>query len=118
MSGHTEGQWQIEIMPDHEDVSQRRAYIGVGGYGNKVWSGKHICRITTWGGDYVHEPEAQANARLIIAAPGMLEAIKEIRRLVDQAPIPASGSPMGDLYDRIGEVASDAIDKALEGGAV
>lgn len=69
---HTPGPWttfpqHFSTVPDGEDPD---TYVGA--------NGKAVCTVSTWGADYANDTEAQANARLIAAAPEMLEALRAL----------------------------------------
>ena len=67
---HTPGPWSIKVVLDEVDQLERQV-IAVP-IPHSI--GKHIAQICTWGGN--HDPEANANAHLISAAPGLLEALR------------------------------------------
>lgn len=56
-------------------------------------------------------PEAEANARLIAAAPDLLAALKEIVMWGHKSVMPDSGSPWSVDYHKI-KIARAAIEKA------
>ncbi len=80
ISSHTPGPWKVgngDIFADGNETSDFDDIV--------------ICAIGQSGGGRSHEyavvkahkPEGRANARLIAAAPELLEALKEIRRVGD-----------------------------------
>ena len=68
----TPGPWEVSTVLDEVDQIERLVVQrpGVG----FLHGSKHICQINTWGGS--PDPEADANARLIAAAPRMAEALR------------------------------------------
>lgn len=68
MSAHTPGPWVIY----EPDVNSLELRDGCGGY---------ICELTTEGCEI--PPDARANARLIAAAPDLLEALKDMVNGID-----------------------------------
>lgn len=68
MSKHTPGPWAIRRHWSNEDAFEIYPDRGDPGYGE--WAS--IVEI----GDYCYEDEAEANARLIAAAPDMLDMLK------------------------------------------
>lgn len=77
---HTPGPWEI----DHN------------GYLQAAVSGVIICRIVNSGGIVFHadfSPAQPANARLIAAAPELLEALKSARTLLQECADDTVGTP-------------------------
>lgn len=70
---YTPGPWHIEKWLDEVDQIERKA-IAVPT--QPTHSPKHVASICTWGG--AKDPEADANARLIAAAPTMYDLLKRI----------------------------------------
>lgn len=95
MSKHTPGPWRVSAAPLTPDVSTR--WIEV----YSVDPCDDVASVT--GGNL---KTAQANARLIAAAPDLLAALEEILRIHSQA---------GGSIPGIGRAAREAIAKA--GGA-
>jgi len=74
MSSYTKGEWKVNPTDDINDF-----HIGC------------VCKFQTLGiadveTDYTGEEEALANARLIAAAPALLEACKEAKELLTDMP--------------------------------
>lgn len=69
VSAHTPGKWAID--------RRRRAR----GYAVAIFSGdRAICDVPDQNGDPGNDPESDANARLIAAAPDLLEALERAER--------------------------------------
>jgi hypothetical protein len=84
---HTKGKWElVEQITDYSKISLvARGYNPDG----TVWSQTPICDITTDVGEVTEE--VNANAKLIAAAPDLLEAVRlllrdnECQEMVDEA---------------------------------
>jgi hypothetical protein len=84
MSKHTQGQWKHS-----EDETGFTSNYGVGVYdedGNSVCHVNLTRGVSSFGGVADIVEEGQANARLIAAAPTMLEALKDLLRDSDFDP--------------------------------
>ena len=88
MSKHTPGPWSLTYLPQHR---------------YRITYGEHttICDVALWMADY---GEQEANARLITAAPDLLEALIETRNLI--------GRDVGEDVEWATKMADDAIAKA------
>jgi hypothetical protein len=76
MSGHTPGPWEIRRSKSGYPY-QIHAPNGIDGPGG-------IKDVTRWASIAMpSSPEGEANARLIAAAPSLLEALKELADLMD-----------------------------------
>jgi len=71
---HTHGDWTILFGPT-DDNDEYEVYVGVE-YPNHC--PKHVARVYGHGGDYHNDPEMQANARLISAAPDLAAALESV----------------------------------------
>lgn len=74
--GWTAGPWHVEQALDEVDQRVRKV-IAVPVPGSAC--GKHVAHIATWGGDT--NPEANANARLIAAAPEMAAILSRLAEM-------------------------------------
>jgi len=72
---HTKGPWKVYHCEDEE-----RAYVGIDIPNHCP---KYVCRVSGWGDDYLRDLEQQDNAKLIAAAPRMIDALKQVAPLVD-----------------------------------
>ncbi len=86
MSKHTPGPW----------------HVGVGGnlHANRVWTADmfpitNLCSLGPSPADI--DPEAQANGRLIAAAPDLLDALKELHNAVSKRAYAPACQDMGPL---------------------
>ena len=109
-STHTPGPWQTDIQTNQ--FSDDGVIVDICGS-----EGDNIARLTTKfhvGGRQMPRSEWSANARLMAAAPEMLEALRTIRLIAQQQrgdfTAPPSGSCM-NMDDAI-HVADAAIEKA------
>ena len=105
---HTPGPWSIKVVLDEVDQLERQV-IAVP-IPHSI--GKHIAQICTWGGN--HDPEANANAHLISAAPGLLEALKDLVRWDHGSSRDLRAGKSGErmLWGEVISQAQAAIDKA------
>ena len=84
MSKHTPGPWRAEKHPQHDHVHCSELWMIIAGEPDDC-SDAEIAQVIAY--------EAEANARLIAAAPDMLEALKEARALLRGC--------IGEAIDRI-----------------
>lgn len=77
---NTPGPWRIM---ENRTGDERETYIGVT-VSKFPRSDKHVCRVSSWGGDMDNCPEMRANARLIAAAPALVEALRGLLDDVNQ----------------------------------
>lgn len=83
---HTPRPWQVVLQPSKTWVGMRSVHVCAAGDPAKVMSVAHIGCISGT------NPDEEANARLIAAAPEMLEALIQALRFldIDGAPVAAS----------------------------
>lgn len=103
MSGHTKGPWKARVNPDGGRLSVE------GADGTAVVAGCGCCD-SPW----TDKAHAEANARLIAAAPDLLAACKALLQFED-AEIGESGGELEDSMRAVAMIRA-AIAKA-EGGA-
>jgi hypothetical protein len=97
MTQHTPGPWDVKTVLDEVDQLERQVIAVPIPHSAR----KHIAQICTWGGN--PDLEAQANARLIAAAPELLEALKNL--------VKWDGTKSTDPRNEVrlwGEIVSDA----------
>ena len=75
MSIHTPGPWDIEKCPEAQAVTDGRDWPWLVTYNDGEYEG-HLALVQT--------QNAEANARLIAAAPDLLEALEGIAALLEQ----------------------------------
>ena len=108
MTAHTSGPWRLHEYQDGETLDvvsegeKWQSWTFAVGAGDAVVA--EVCAWTTVGG-YPRpstRDEAEANARLIAAAPELLEALKEGRRAIGEHFAPndcyATGPATGDAF--------------------
>jgi len=103
---HTEGPWRIQFMADDEteDFWVKSDFNEVTGYGTDILCddfGNHV--------GYTRE-QRLADAKLIAAAPDMLEALKDAKSFIFNIQAPVHEGTIEDLRSKI----NDAISKATE----
>jgi hypothetical protein len=110
---HTASDLQVAISPTPGPwVAWRTtisAHVSRGGE-----TGMHIASCDIGAGDW-HDPdrsEGVANARLIAAAPELLEALKGLSVILTRAESNASGNPEWEIVSRRINAARAAISKA------
>lgn len=81
---HTPGPWHI-----HEDGMKFSREIYPVNYGGKENTERCvlIARVSGWKGGFNTAKEAEANARLIAAAPELLEALQAVVRIADRKTV-------------------------------
>ena len=88
MKNHTAGRWALLIKPSREgrpeDGFLTEAFVGIPASDANGHNEKHVAEIFTWGADFSLDSEAQANARLIAAAPALLANLEQMDRLIRQ----------------------------------
>jgi hypothetical protein len=97
MSEHTKGPWILVDTPAIRDIFNGCSVVAAEGIDDAI--------IAAIGGDV---PEVEANARLIAAAPELLEALKEAHKML----LPSMfGTPEEEVH-RLGKLYSSVIAKA------
>ena len=98
MTKHTPGPWDFIVLEDYdlEGITFENGYVKRESY--------FICEIIEWNAT----AEDVANARLIAAAPQLLEAL---RRIMNELGVPQPGypQPVANAY----EIAEEAIAAAI-----
>lgn len=82
-NSYTKGKWEVVFAKQKADV--RTAFVFIQrpeGYGTK--ENPDICQVFAMGDDGREGEEMEANARLISAAPDLLEACKKALELVNK----------------------------------
>ena len=79
MSAHTPGNWEVISDPGHFDT--RTTVVSKDGGSRKGHPYRMIVQVGGWAGPR----EAEANARLIAAAPELLEALEDLASLAEAA---------------------------------
>lgn len=100
---HTPGPWKLLTEGD-EDTCIVRTVMGPG---NQPRNLSEVALVTT--GSYPDDVE-EANARLIAAAPDLLEALQVIRD-----SFWSEGEPLQERIDVLKEMAAEAIKKVTNG---
>lgn len=90
---HTPGPWGIEPDPCHYDTMTT---VTAGGTRNKPPVNQMIVAV----GGYANVDEAEANARLISAAPELYEALKELMDVQGKSVIGAPVKPWSNAMDK------------------
>jgi hypothetical protein len=90
MSAHTPGPWKVD--------QQRRAH----GYNVAVFSGDiAVADVPGIGKDPANDPEADANARLIAAAPELLGALDDLAWIVEAGRVePVARAEVDERLER------------------
>lgn len=97
---HTKGEWKVE----KRTMQLERTIFA---------NNKRICEVKSFGAGFNDptEKQADANAKLITAAPDMLKALKEIKERLDKCKgLPISNLEVFDSFYQ--EIIDEAIKKA------
>jgi len=111
MNKHTPGPWKVDTQ-ERSDGDAIAVFPSIGGV--------CICEVVARSGEGRSNPiiqeTAEANARLIAAAPELLEALKGCAAMLaecaKQHRLDGSGEGHGTLADKHAAIARAAIDKA------
>jgi hypothetical protein len=112
MSGHTPGPWEL-VPPKPSSEWRDESELDLGGFkAGEEW----ICTFGDSTNFYPSEgsPPSEANARLIAAAPELLEALEQLSTWVSRAIVPEYGprKPMPENCRKALEASQSAIAKA------
>ena len=109
MNTHTPGPWEIKLSRDDEGT-----LCHIGTPDKIARCGQHVCQINGWGFDYDADKEQQANARLIAAAPDMLEALEEAIKcgMVPSSSVKDGGAARHSRQVAVADMIRAAIAKA------
>lgn len=100
---HTPAPWTLETVPTSCGICHK-----VGPFSWKNGKQKHACIYVDYNGDGLIEKELEANARLIAAAPDLLEALQTLNLVIGLTPIAGNKDALQEACD----IASAAIAKA------
>lgn len=79
MSKHTPGPWMFGILGDEKPIEKPFDYCGPGFYGNPSIFGSDGSEVA--GCDEYMIFNSEADVRLIVAAPDMLETLKKLKAM-------------------------------------
>ena len=114
MSKHTEGPWAVEADPmDDRDYETMIVLPNKsGGFGTWIARAEHNWNEASAGEHRISWAEAQANARLIAAAPELLEALEATTHEVESVIRLVSNLTVRDEMQAVADKARSAIAKA------
>lgn len=97
---HTKGPWRIDVHEGHQEI-ENRTVVTVNG-------GKAVASIARFNPHEVHKDEQKSNAKLIAAAPDLLEACLKVTESE------LGCAPSVDYMDKLKKICEQAIKKATE----